>query len=110
MWFCEDASTDQFLLPPDTSGITQLHDQVNNKLHKQYEERKDKIYCGCCDINKEGFMTILGEIWEEWVTPHQLIKAGKGVGLSADSLNVNWMDRKIFEAAEAILHLPNSMP
>ena len=83
---------DQFLLPPDTSGITQIHDQLNSKLHKQYEEKKDKIFGGCCDINKEGFMTILGEIWEEWATSDQLIKAGKRVGLSADNLNVNWMD------------------
>ena len=94
MQFCEDANMDQFLLPPDTSGITQLHNQVNNKLQKQYEEKKDKIYSECCDINKEGFMTILGEIWEEWVTPDQLIKAGERVGLSADSINVNWMDKK----------------
>ena len=83
---------DQFLLPPDTSGITQIHDQLNSKLHKQYEEKKDKIFGGCCDINKEGFMTILGKIWEEWATSDQLIKAGKRVGLSADNLNVNWMD------------------
>ena len=95
MQFCEDANMDQSLLPPDTSGITQLHNQVNNKLQKQYEEKKDKIYSGCCNINKEGFMTILGEIWEEWVTPDQLKKAGERVGLSADSINVNWMDKKI---------------
>ena len=63
MRFCEDASMDQFLLPSDNSGITQLHNQVNNKLHKQYEEKEDEIYSGCCNIKKEGFMTILGEIW-----------------------------------------------
>ena len=66
----------------------------STSLHKQYEEKKDEINSACCDINKEGFMTILGEIWEEWVTPDQLIKAGKKVSLSADGLNVNWMDQK----------------
>ena len=110
MRFCEDASMDQFQLPPDTSGITQLHNQVNNKLHKQYEEKKDEIYSGYCDINKEGFMAILGEIWEEWVTPDQLIKAGKRVGLSVDGLNANWMYQRKFKTAEAILHPPNSTP
>ena len=59
MQFCEDASMAQLLLLPHTSGITQLHDQVNNKLHKQYEEKKDENYCGCCDINMEDFITIL---------------------------------------------------
>ena len=62
IWFCEDASIDQFLLPPDTSGIAQLDDQVKNRLHKQYGQKKDEIYSECCDINKQGLMMILGEI------------------------------------------------
>lgn len=49
-----------------------------------------------------------GEKWEEWVTPDQLTKAGKRVALSADGLNVSWMDQKKFEAAGVIPHPPNS--
>ena len=81
---CEEKSMEQYLLPPDTTGVTQLHGQVNNRLHTRYEEKKDNVFSEICDISKEGFMTILGEIWEEWVTPDQLIKAGKRVGICED--------------------------
>ena len=37
---CIESCLEQFLLPPDTSGSTQLHDQVNQKLHAKYEEKK----------------------------------------------------------------------
>ena len=57
----------------------QLHDQVNNRLHNRYEEKKDNVFSEICDISKECFITILEEIWEEWVTLDQLIKAGKGL-------------------------------
>ena len=108
MTTCSDAQLEQFLLPPDTSGSTQLHDQVNQKLHAKYEEKKSELYSEYSDINREGFMTILGEIWAEWVTPEQLIKAAKRVGISKNGLNVNWMDQSKFAAAEATLNPPQS--
>ena len=55
-------------------------------------------------------MTILGEIWEEWVTPGQLIKAGKRVEISEDGLDMNWMDQTKFASSEAILHPPQKTP
>ena len=55
-------------------------------------------------------MNILGEIWQEWVTPEQLAKAGKRVGIAENGLNVNWMDQGKFQAAEAILHPPHTTP
>ena len=33
---CEEHSLDQFILPPDTSGVTQKHDQINQLLHSAY--------------------------------------------------------------------------
>ena len=65
MSFCNKSNMDQYLLPPDTSGVTQLHDQVNDRLHKKYEETKDSLFSEYSDINKEGFMMILGEIWAQ---------------------------------------------
>ena len=106
---CSDKSMDQYLLPPDTSGATQFHDQVNNRLNDKYEEKKDELYTDCSDINKDAFMTILGDIWKEWVTPEQLVKAGKRVGISDSGLDINWMDQTKFEAAEAILNPPDVM-
>ena len=55
MQYCEDSRLDQYLIQPDTSGITQLHDQVNNMLHQRYKKKKDEILSGC---SEEGFMTI----------------------------------------------------
>ena len=104
---CEETKMEQYLIPPDTSGSTQFHDQVNQRLHDKYEEKKSELYSGFSDINKEAFMTILGEIWSEWVTPAQLVKAAKRVGISDSGLDVNWMDQSKFEAAEAILNPPD---
>jgi len=33
MLHCEENLLDQFILPPDTSGVTQIHDQINQHLH-----------------------------------------------------------------------------
>ena len=53
-------------------------------------------------------MTILGNIWTEWVTPEQLVKAAKPVGVSKDGLNINWMDQSKFNSAEATLNPPGT--
>jgi hypothetical protein len=108
MTTCDDNEMEQFLLPPDTSGSTQLHDQVNQYLHAKYEEKKGELYSEFADINREGFMTILSNIWTEWVTPEQLVKAAKRVGISKEGLDVNWMDQSKFDSAEATLNPPQS--
>ena len=40
MSYCKEKDLRQFILPPDTSGVTQKHDQLNDRLHKRYEEAK----------------------------------------------------------------------
>lgn len=98
----------QFILPPDTSGVTQKHDQLNDRLHSRYEETKSSMFSCYHSLNREDFMNILGEIWEEWAQPYNIIKAGKRVGISSSGLNVDWMDQSKFERAEAILNPPKT--
>ena len=106
MSFCTETNLDQLILPPDTSGVTQKHDQLNQRLHSCYESKKDELFSGYSNINREGFMNILAEIWNEWATPEALVKAGKRVGISKDGLNVNWMAQDKFRQAAAILNPP----
>ena len=106
MEHCDNNSLEQHILPPDTSGVTQKHDQINQQLHSKYSSKKKEMYTSYSDLNKECFMNILAEIWNEWATPERIEKAGKRVGISKDGLNVNWMDQSKFEQAEAILSPP----
>ena len=79
---CDKTDMNQFIIPSSTSGCTQKHDQVNDRLHKKYEERKDELFTCYSSLNRESFMNILADIWEEWATPELLIKAAKRVGIS----------------------------
>ena len=54
-------------------------------------------------------MTILSEIWEEWVTPEMLITAGMCVGIAPTGLNVDKRNQEKFKTAEAILN-PTKTP
>jgi hypothetical protein len=55
MEHCDENFLSQFILPPDTSGITQKHDQINQLLHASYESKKSEMYSEYSDINKECF-------------------------------------------------------
>ena len=57
--------------------------------------------------NREGFMVILGNMWKEWVSKESLIKAGKRVGIYANGLNVNNMQKDKFEQAERVIEKEN---
>ena len=103
MSHCDENSLDQFKLPPDTSGVTQMHAQINQYLHSCYENKKSEMYSEYADLNKECFMNILAEIWDQWARPERICKAGKHVGVSKDGLSANWMDKNKFEQAAAIL-------
>ena len=96
MSHCTKTHMDQYLLPPDTSGLTQLHDQVNHLLHARYEEMKEEFFTEYSDINKEGFMNILAAMCNEWLTTENITKAGKRVGISKDGLNISWMCQEKF--------------
>ena len=86
-----------FILPPDTTGVKQKHDQVNQKLHSVYREVKKDLFSDYSTINREGFMNILGEVWQKWYLLKDLLKAaGKRVGISEDGLNINWTQKKKF--------------
>ena len=52
-----------FLAPPDTTGLTQLLDQINQSLHSHYRKLKKKLFTNEMTIDREGFMAILAEIW-----------------------------------------------
>ena len=71
-----------FLGPPDTTGLTQLLDQVNKGLHLAYKEEKKQIFAPEQTINREGFMHILANAWDKWVTKETLVKCAKRVGVT----------------------------
>ena len=48
-----------FILPSDTSGATQMHDQIYNQLHDEYEKSKSEFYSEMSNLNRESFMTII---------------------------------------------------
>ncbi|XP_065639345.1 uncharacterized protein LOC136072183 [Hydra vulgaris] len=52
-----------FISPPDTTDVTQLLDQVNKNLHHEYRIAKNYLFNPMPSINREGFMTILGNIY-----------------------------------------------
>jgi len=54
-------------------------------------------------INREGFMHILANMWDGWVSKESLIKAGKRVGVASNGLNVTWMQNDKFEQAAGII-------
>ena len=95
-----------FILHPDTSGGTQLHDQMNAKLHALYDEKKALIYSSVSTLNRECFMNILSEAWPEFATPSLLVKAARRVGLSSEGLNINWMNQEMFKRADYLMHGP----
>ena len=61
-----------FIGPPDTTGVTQLLDQVNQSFHTEYRNAKTQMFLKFATINREGFMETLAEIWGTWTTPEKL--------------------------------------
>ena len=92
-----------FLGPPFTTSVTQMLDQVNQALHSRYREVKNDVFTPHCTINREGFMTILADVWSTWATSLSLQKAGKRVGISTTGLSVEWMQKEKFAQAEAVI-------
>lgn len=76
---CENNFLEQFILPQDTSGVTQKHDQINQLLHSEYERTKAEMYSEYSDINKECFMNILAKMWHDWAKPERIQNAAKRV-------------------------------
>ena len=95
-----------FILYPDTSGGTQTHDQCNGRLHALYDEKKEQLYSTIAVLNREAFMTILSECWEEFLTRDRLLAASKRVGITSSGLNINWMNQEMFKRADYLLNGP----
>ena len=92
-----------FLTPPDTTGVTQLLDQLNKNLHHEYRGTKDKMFTDFNSLNKEAFMMILGRIWNNWAPKQSIVKAARRVRVTSSSLNVNDMQQDKFIRAVLIL-------
>ena len=39
--------------PPDTTGVTQLLDQLNKNIHHEYRKTRDDMYTSVQTINRE---------------------------------------------------------
>ena len=103
MQYALDHDNEQFLLHPDTSSTTQMHDQVNTWLHKKYDDAKDEMYSRMANLNREDFMHIIAKCYGEAYSRDALVKAAKRVGISSHGLNVNWMQQDKFARAAALL-------
>ena len=63
MSFMADKSNQLFIGHPDTTGVTQLFDQINQRLHSRYRYHKKDLFAANGTINHDGFMRILAEVW-----------------------------------------------
>lgn len=99
-----------FISPPDTTGVTQLLDQINQKLHSEYRSAKSELFSPFMTINREGFMKILAELWPEWASNETITNAGKKVGISCKGLSVEWMQADKFARAELCITKNTEQP
>ena len=99
--FCHEKSIRLFISPPDTTGVTQMLDQCNQRIHSEYRKAKANLFTSMMTINRESFiMVTLADMWDKWGTPDTLKKAAKKVGISANGLNVHDMQNEKFIQAE----------
>ncbi|XP_047131973.1 uncharacterized protein LOC124811011 [Hydra vulgaris] len=89
-----------FVTPPDTTGVTQLLEQVNKNILSEYRKQKDFMFSAICSLNKEAFMLVLANIWDKWATKETIIKSVRRVGVTENSLSVEFMQKDKFERAE----------
>ena len=89
-----------FISPPDTTGVTQLLDQLNKNIHQEYEREKASMFTEFNSLNREAFMVILANIWQRWATKDRLINAARRVGITNDTLSVEFMQQDKFKRAE----------
>lgn len=98
--FLRESNIHLYITPPDTTGVTQLLDQSpNQKLHQEYEKKKNEMFTPFQTIKKEMFMKILAEIWDKWATKSVIVNAAKRVGIFKEGLSVNEMQQDKFEQA-----------
>lgn len=78
--YCEEKEIRQFVSPPDTTGpgLLQPLDQINSAFHTAYRDAKEDLVVSS-HINREVFMTILGDIWPTWASSETVVKSFKNV-------------------------------
>ena len=88
-----------FISPPDTTGVTQLLDQMNKNLHHEYRKAKDSLFNAMQCINREAFMIILSDIWDKWAPKQVIVTCAKRVGVSITMLDINQMQQEIWKGS-----------
>ena len=99
-----------FVGPPNTTGVTQLLDQINARLHGEYRHMKKTLFTPFSTISREGFMEILGNMWPTWTTPNKIKNAARRVGISSEGLSVEWMQQSKFQLARQLISSPPKTP
>jgi hypothetical protein len=92
-----------FLTYPDTTGVTQLLDQLNKNLHQEYKVEKASMFTDFSTLNRESFMLILANIWNTWTSKEKIINAARKVGITNHGLSVETMQQDKFERAAACM-------
>ena len=112
--FLRDRLMSLFISPPDTTGVTQLLNQLIKIIYQQYIITKKEMFTPFNTINREAFMIILANIWptwaapEPWATKESLVNAARRVGITSTALSVEFMQQDKFERAEACIDEANS--
>lgn len=91
--FMIDSDHRIFLGPPDTTGVTQVLDQMNANLHREYRKATSELIGHNNTINRAVFMEILTKVWPNWAPSDTIIKSAKRCGISAEGLDVEWMQK-----------------
>ena len=78
-----------FVSPPDTTGVTQLLDQINKTLHQEYEAEKASMFTEFNTLNREAFVFILARIWNKWAKKDRIVNSARRVGITSDMLSVD---------------------
>ena len=60
-------------------------------------------------INREGFLTILANLWPTWISKETIQKAGKKMGISSSGLSVDWMQKDNFDRAAGCIKNEDSV-
>ena len=109
MQYLRDNDINLFIGPPDTTGVTQLLDQINQSLHHQYRLHKKGLFTPNSTINREGFMRIMAKMWGTWAQSQAIVKAAKRVGISEEGLDVDWIQADKFLQADLCIEKETEM-
>ena len=92
-----------FVSHSDTTGVTQLLDQLNKNMRQEYEKEKAAIFKDFNSLNREAFMLILAKIWDKLVSKEILWNSARKVGVTGAQLSVDLMRQNKFDMATGFL-------